>query len=448
MPRRHPTTLRAFSLCALAAVAVTACSPEPSSEVPPAPPPAAASPAAAERSAVDEAVARFGRRVAERPADGAAWASLGDAFMQKARETHDAGYYARAEDAFTRALARDGGNVPAMVGRAWVHGARHEFEESIEWARKAIALDPGDPAAYGLLGDAAVEMGDYDAAAEHYQHMLDLRPDLSSYSRAAHLLHVTGDVRRAIDLMRKAIDSGAPYAENTAWCRAQLALIYLSIGHVLAAEQELEAGLAAAPGSYHLLAALGRVKAGRGDYAAAIAWYERAAAIAPRHEVVAALGDLYRLTGDQTKAEERYALVEAIHRIHQANGIRGDLELARFLADHDRDLPRALALAEEEYRTRRNVAAADVLAWCYYKNGRIEEARRLVRRALAKNTPDAAIYFHAGMIHARAGERTAAQRYLYKALSLNPHMSPLDAREAAKQLQAMGSRPPDAAPSA
>ena len=59
-----------------------------------------------------------------------------------------------------------------------MQSARHEFEKSIESARKALALAPTNAAAYGLLGDAALELGDYDLAAEHYQRMLDLRPDI------------------------------------------------------------------------------------------------------------------------------------------------------------------------------------------------------------------------------------------------------------------------------
>ena len=96
-----------------------------------------------------------------------------------------------------RALDLKPNNVPALNGMAWVNGGRHEFEKSIEWANKAIAIDPKDNDAYGLIGDADVEMGNYDAAYTHYQQMLDIRPDTSSYSRGAHLLWLMGDERKA-----------------------------------------------------------------------------------------------------------------------------------------------------------------------------------------------------------------------------------------------------------
>ena len=122
-------------------------------------------------------------------------------------------------------------------------------------------MDPKNSEGYGLLGDAAVEMGDYDTAFGHYQNMLDIRPDLSSYSRAGHLLFVTGDIHAAIELMRKAIAAGAPFAENTAWCRAELAIMLRSQGDLAAAEQVIRIALEQTPHNHHLLAAMGKVKA-------------------------------------------------------------------------------------------------------------------------------------------------------------------------------------------
>src|SRR4030095_11894111 len=233
----------------------------------------------------------------------------------------------------------DATHVDALVGLAWVQSARHEFEKSIESARKALGLAPANAAAYGLLGDAALELGEYDLAGEHYQRMLDLRPDISAYSRTAHLLLVTGDVRRATRLMGKAINAGAPYAENTAWCRAQLALMHLATGNLLAAEQTVEQAISRAPNNYHVLFAQGRVRAARANYAGAIDSYRRASAIAPQHEVVVALGQLYVVTEDRKSAEQQWALVETIGRWHKGERREGGVQLARVLADLDPPAP-------------------------------------------------------------------------------------------------------------
>jgi tetratricopeptide (TPR) repeat protein len=322
---------------------------------------------------------------------------------------------------------------------AWVCGGRHEFAASSEWARKALALDPKQHAAYGLLGDAAMETGDYEAAFEHLQKMLALRPDVSSYSRAARLMYLTGDTRKATWLMRKAIAAGAPHAENTAWCRAQLALMLWHTGALLPAEQALEAALKQTPDNLHLLAAMGQVKASRKEYRAAIRYYEKAVAIAPQHEALVALGDLYALTGRKDEAEKQFARVEQLLHSHQPGGAHGGMELARFYADHDRHLREALAMAEADFKAHPDVFGADTLAWCYFKNGRPEDAGKIIRKALRLGTPDARILFHAGMIAAKRGDRAGAQQYLYQALSLNPYFHPVDAAVAAHTLKQLGS---------
>jgi tetratricopeptide (TPR) repeat protein len=401
-------------------------------------------PAEPDRPAVDRTIDRLTARTRHAEQDRAAWTALGDAFMQKARETADASYYGRAEQAFERARALDPADAGPILGLAWVHGARHEFEQSTEWANKALALDAGNARAQGLLGDAALELGNYDLALEHYQKMLDLRPDISAYSRSAHLLFVTGDVRRATWLMDRAISAGAAYAENAAWCRAQLALMHLASGNLVAAEQIVEQALARTPSTYHVLFAQGRVRAARGRYPEAIDAYRRAAAIAPHHEVIVALGELYTVTGDRKSAEQQWALVETVDRLNKANGVRSDAQLARVLADLDRRLPEALAIAEREYRRRPNVFVADTLAWTYYKVGRYTDARRIITRALARRTPDASMLFHAGMIHAKLGDRATAQRHLAHALSLNPAFSPIDAPIAVATLGELGAQAPGA----
>jgi tetratricopeptide (TPR) repeat protein len=369
----------------------------------------------------------------------AAWSRLGDALMQKARETMDLSYYGRAEAAYRKSLAINPNYANALVGIAWVMSGRHEFEQSIEWANKALKGEPNRADAYGLLGDAATEMGDYDSAFEHYQKMLDLKPDIASYSRSAHLLFITGGFKKATLLMSKAIGAGGAYPENKAWCIAQMALLDFAQGAYLAAEQLLTQGLIETPNNYHLLAAMGRVKAGMKDFPGAIEYYKRAQDIVPQHEVVVALGDLYTLEGRTEEANRQYALVDVIRKLNQANGVIGDLQIAQFLADHGRDLEEALRMAETEYKTRPTVYGADTLAWCYYKTGRIPEARKYSSKALSQNTPEAIFLYHRGLILAKAGEIGEARKALYQALSQNPYFEPLSAVEAMKMVQELGS---------
>ena len=386
----------------------------------------------------DKAIAKGIAQARAKPDSDKNWVSLGDTLMQRVRETSDFRYYSYAEGAFNKALALNAKNAEAMTGLAWVYGGRHEFDKSIEWANKAIALDPKNNLAYGIVGDAEVERGEYEAAFEHYQKMLDLRPDLSSYSRGAYLLHITGDNKRAQWLMIKAIRSGAPYAENTAWCRSRLALMNFNTGNMMAAEQILVDGLKTAPQNVHLLNAMGKVKAARKDYPAAISYYKKTLAVTPEHTALAALGDLYAITGNKAEAEKQYAAVEALHTELNASGQTHDhLSMAQFYADHDRNLHEALRLAEAT-KNSKNVFEADALAWCYYKTGDYPKAKEAIERALKWHTPDARIRYHAGMIYLKAGDRANAQKWLAQALSLNPNFSMTEGSIAAQELNKLG----------
>ncbi|MBC8102610.1 MAG: hypothetical protein H7Z41_08490, partial [Cytophagales bacterium] len=181
------------------------------------------SPTATDLKGADREIAKWKASTTQNPTDATRWVSLGDALMQKARESANHQYYDLAERAYNQSLILYPRKSEAMTGLAWVNGGRHEFTKSIEWAKKAIAINGRDEAPYGLIGDAQIELGDYKGAYESYQKMLDIRPNLASYSRGATLLYLTGDTRKGMWLMTKAIKAGGAYNENAAWCNAKLA---------------------------------------------------------------------------------------------------------------------------------------------------------------------------------------------------------------------------------
>ena len=339
---------------------------------------------------------------------------------------------------YRQALQFDPRSVDAMNGLAWVVGGRHVLI-SIEWANRAPKIDLRNAPARGIIGDAALELGDYDRAFDEYQKMMDLRPDLSSWSRGAWLLWLTGNPSKATSLMQKAIKAGAPYAENTIWCRAKLATMLFQDGALLPAEQALAPALAAAPRNTQVLLIAGRIAAARHDFATATRYYQTVLDTGPNHEALAALGDLSAANGDQEKAEEYYKKVEVLHAAHLVSGGHSHMLMAKFDADHDRNLVEALRLAEQRKLTH-NVLEADILAWAYFKSGDLPHARDAIKRALSHETPDAEMHYHAGMIAAASGDRGAAQKELGKALSLNPKFSLLQAPIAHRMLDQVAGR--------
>ena len=375
------------------------------------------------------------------PDNAAAWTTFGDMLAQAQRDTLDNRFYNHAEKAYLTALKLKPAHTGAMTGMAWVFGGRHQFDLSILWAEKALALEPGNIACQGILGDAAVEVGDYDRGFDHYQKMMDLRPDLSSWSRGAYLLWLTGKQSRATLLMEQAIRSGAPFAENTAWCRARLAMMYFHDGLLPSAIGALQPVLNPATVNPHVLLAAGRIAAATGDYITAEGYYRKVNASTPSLEALAALGDIQAVQGNAAAAEEFYAKVESLHNLHRETGIHDHMEMARFYADHDRKVAAALRLAVEHGQTG-NPFEADTFAWLYFKTGDQPKAIEWIKRALRTGIPDASIHYHAACIATAAGDRVSAGKHLQQAVSQNPHFSLLLSKDAFQRLNDLGNISP------
>jgi tetratricopeptide (TPR) repeat protein len=384
-----------------------------------------------------EALRLAREQVLASPGKADAWLRLGESLAQAQRSSNDAACYDHAETAYRRALELAPRSVEAMTGLAWVFGGRHRFAWSVEWAKRALAIDADHHPAHGILGDAALEQGDYEAAFGHYQTMMDLRPDLSSWSRGAHLLWLTGHKTQAIALMERAIRSGAPFAENTAWCRVRLATMLLHDGALVPAAQALAPALKSLPENPQVLLAAGRIATAQDDLAGAQRYFEKVLERGANHDALVALGDLCLARGDRAAAEEYFARVDQLHATNRAAGIHDHTSMAKFLADHDRRLDEALKLAEE-HRETLNVLEADVLAWVCYKTGDLPRAAATMKKALSQHTPDPEMHFHAGMIAAASGDRPSAQRHLQTALSLNPRFHPLHATSAREALETLG----------
>ncbi|MGW5686889.1 tetratricopeptide repeat protein [Nonomuraea sp. NPDC003754] len=242
MPSRRGVVLAAGGLV-LAAALTTAATLLPSPVPPPAPAPVPAAAAQADtalsatsaRATVDALNARL-RRL---PRDHHAWARLGAAYVQEARITSDPTLYARAQQALDRAAALAPGDPATLTGGAALAAARHDFAGAVRLADRAIAANPYGATAYGVLADAATQLGRYDAAAKAADRMIALRPGVSAYTRAAYAAELRGDLAQARRLLNYALlDAYAP--EDVAYCRYSLGELSLHAGDVAAAAEQYQ----------------------------------------------------------------------------------------------------------------------------------------------------------------------------------------------------------------
>jgi len=367
-----------------------------------------------------------------------ALAQLGAAYLQLARETGDPGYYARAESVLGRALELDPDSLDALIGVGSLALSRHEFDEAISFGERALALSGPVARVYGVIGDAQIELGRYDEAVATIQAMVDLRPDLASLSRVSYLRELHGDLPGAIDAMERALSAGGPNAENTEFVRVQLGNLHFAAGDLEEAERLYQQALVQLPDYVYALGGLARVRAAQGTFDESIDLFRSATDRLPIPELVIGLGETLEAAGRQAEADDQYALVGAIQRLYAANGVRTDLELAAFFADHG-DPQEALELARAAHDAEPNTRAADALAWALYRSGDAAAAWAFVEEALRLGTVDARIRYHAGMIAMALDRDDQAREHLTTALERNDRFSPLDARQAEEALAELGS---------
>jgi tetratricopeptide (TPR) repeat protein len=186
------------------------------------------------------------------------------------------------------------------------------------------------------------------------------------------------------------------------------------------------------PTYYLALDGIAQVEAALGHLRQAIAYARAAVDRVPLPAQVALLGDLYYSVGSERLARTQYGLIGVIEKLLAANGVRNDLDIALFDADHGISLRHALTLARKGYVRRPSIFGDDVLGWTLARNGRCAEALHYSQRSLRLGTQDASKFFHRGYIAACLGNRAQAAVWYRRALALNPRFSILWAPVARK----------------
>jgi len=352
--------------------------------------------------------------------------------QEAARRTGEPMHYTRSEQALRQALEQDPSDVRALIGLASLSNTRHHFREGLALARRAQRLSPDTALIQGVVGDALVELGRYQAGFHAYERMVALKPSIAGYARIAHAQSLLGENDGARRTLRLALDSAVD-AETRAWAYVELGRLDRTELRLAAAARQFRKALAVSPGHPIALEAFGETEAARGNLARAIRL--QAAAVERRFspELAASLGDLYSVAGDKVAAEWAYARVGDQERRLAENGVDTDLDKAMFQLEHGIDLSGSLRLARRGYAQRPGIEANEVLSWALVRNGRCLEAIPYSNRAL--RFPDGHRYFHRAMIEDCLARTGAAQRLFRKALAADPNFSPIWARFARAQLR-------------
>jgi tetratricopeptide (TPR) repeat protein len=368
-------------------------------------------------------VAGLEAQVRSRPGDAGLLTQLGFAYQVRWRETADPSYLPRSEAALRGALRIRAQEPNAVLGLGSLALIRHDFRKALAYGRRARLLLPGSSRPYGVIGDALVELGRYDAAFAAFQRMVTLRPGLSSYARVAYARELSGDPVGALAAMRLALDAAAGQPEPAAFTLVEIAKLELGLGRTEAAARHARIALRVLPGYPAARLEVARIEAARGRIERALKEARRGAEAIPTQAAVALHAELLDRAGRHAQARRQRATIAVIDRLLQANGVQVDLESAIHRADYRIQPARTVQLARLARAVRPSVYGDDALAWALARAGRCDEALPLAERALRLGTKDPLLYFHRGYAEGCAGERAAMREWYRRALELNPEFS-------------------------
>jgi tetratricopeptide (TPR) repeat protein len=394
-------------------------------------PPVASTRAASQPASADvrERVIRFlSDRVRRDPEDIVALNRLAGEYLAHYRRTGDDGDLYRSAataEQSLRAVPADQ-NAAGLAARARALFALHRFGEARDLALKLVGLDPDKRYPLEILGDAQLELGEYDEAEGTYRKMESMgEADVNTEARLARLDLIRGKREEArarlakAVMMARALEPPAP--EVVAWCLVQEGQIAFTSGDWDAAEKNYQAALEALPGDWAATDHLAELRGAQRKFDEAEQMYSALVERVPRPELFQALGDLYAVAGKADEAKRwRDKALEGYLAAVAAGGVQYDHHLAGFYCDSEPNAPEAVKWARKDWAARKSVYAWDGLAWAFYQGGEFKAAAEAMDKALAQGTKDSHILYHASLVYYRAGEAAKGKACLLQAAQVNP----------------------------
>ncbi len=380
-------------------------------------------------------------RVKGDPDDIVALNKLSGYYLQLHRETDDVEYLEHAllaAQSSLRVLPADQ-NLGGLRALAQAEYNTHNFLLARDHAHDLTEFEPRRSSGFQLLGDALLELGDYEKAEAAYKKMEELEPNtVPTETRLARLAILKGETeiarKKYMQALAQARADMSPSPEIIAWCYWQLGEVARGSGQHEASARFYRDALKVFPEYPHAVASLAQLRASQGELNEALVVFERIVAKRPDPHDAATLGDLYKLKGREREAQDQYSTVERLSKSTPLYAALYNRHLVLFWADRDMKIEEAYALAKEEYETRRDIYGADAFAWAALKAGKVGEADAAIKDALRLGTEDAHLFYHAGMIARAKGDGVAAAAFLRRTLKLDKHFDLLQSRIAAKAL--------------
>ena len=324
-----------------------------------------------------------------------------------------------------------GGPVPDLP-RLTLDNFSPAIRGQIEQAHSYASSHPQDAAASGQLGMILQAYGLSREAAVCYQRAAQLEPSVFRWTYYLGIVEADqGACEQAIPSLRRALRSDPKYTP----AKLRLANCLLASADWDASRELYLEIRKQDPGNPDAYYGLGRIRANRGDYAAATEAYGKAIALFPEFGAAHyALAMTYRALGDSNKAQEQLKLYEKNKTSIPPTGdqllaeVRALNRSATYQIEMGMELERrgrpeeSAAAHERALEIDPQLAQAHInLIKLYGQLGLFDKAEEHYRAAVRLDPGSAESYYNYGVLLVSAEKYPPAENAFRKTLEINPY---------------------------
>lgn len=253
---------------------------------------------------LDAAILKYGECLEKEPHFRLGYAKLAIAYTRKYRILHDPALLTLARQNADKATDANSNSAIGLLSQALAHLYTGNTNEAMEYFAKALKADPGNPDVMLYRAQALRDLNRLPEAEQTYRDILKERPNYwFANNELGWILFRQAKYQQAAD----AFDAAAMAAPNVAMPLANLGSMYLELGKHDEAIDASKRSIQRSPNELGYRN-LGDIAFSDGNYRAALANYQQAAALDPkRHVIWRDIGDCYMMLGQPALVRENYA---------------------------------------------------------------------------------------------------------------------------------------------
>ncbi|MBO0911986.1 MAG: hypothetical protein J2P13_09350 [Acidobacteria bacterium] len=308
------------------------------------------------------------------------------------------------------ALKYDPKNLEAVRVQCSLYLKRHEFEKALEAATDANRKIPDDVLFYGLIADADIELGNYPAAEQATQWMLNLRPgNTPALLHTARLREIYGDLEGAEQMLEQALAETSPFqSRERASDAVHMAHLAYLRGDMDTAWQWVERSLEWSPGFGEALSEEAAIEIKRGNAEHAVSLLEDRYATTKDPRYLFRLAQALEAAGKGAEAAGKFQQFEAAALKVSQGEDNANRELILYYVDVAHKPQDALRIAKAEASVQHDVMTMDAYAWALYAVGDVSEARKQIAQVVSVGTKEPEILRHRKLIDGSREPATVA----------------------------------------